>query len=97
MVIGNAQIIFTNEGDDGCFIDNASNLSGSIALWLPGLDGIGSDYVFGPDGGDLSVDPVNGELVLSGEVYNTENPNLCPMQTIHPMCALRPNECSSSS
>ena len=76
------EIIFTNEDDDGCFIDNASNLSGSIALWLPGLDGIGSDYVFGPDGGDLSVDPVNGELVLSGEVYNTENPNFSWMMNI---------------
>jgi hypothetical protein len=76
------EIIFTDETDDGCYIDNSNGLSGSIALWLPGIDGIGSDYVYGPDGGSLVADPVTGELVLTGQVFNTLNANFSWMLNV---------------
>ncbi len=66
-----------NAGDTAaCELGNAETLTGDVALWLPDLAGLGSDYVFGEAGGLLVRDLQTGTAHLTGQVYNTLNPNL---------------------
>ena len=66
-------IVNTGSDENSCTVTNAAGFTGDIALWLPGVDGIGANYVYGPEGGNFTVDEVNGKAYLTGVVYNTEN------------------------
>ncbi len=62
-------------GDESCTMENAVNSFESIALWLPGIDGVGANYIFTAAGGSISTDPTTGNKHLTGEVFNTQNAN----------------------
>jgi hypothetical protein len=59
-----------------CALGNTEALTGDVALWLPDLAGLGSDYVFGEEGGLLVRDLLAGTAHITGQVFNTLNPNL---------------------
>lgn len=68
------EIIVSNGSDENsCSVTNSSGFTGDLALWLPGVDGIGANYVYGPEGGNFTIDQANGKAYLTGIVYNTEN------------------------
>ncbi len=62
-------------GDESCTMENAVNSFESIALWLPGIDGVGANYIFTEAGGSIDTDPDTGDKHLTGEVFNTLNAN----------------------
>ena len=62
-------------GDESCTMENAVNSFESIALWLPGIEGVGANYIFTSNGGSISTDPETGNKHLTGEVFNTQNAN----------------------
>ena len=57
--------------ENGCLATNAEAFNSEIALWLPDVFGLGSDYVFSENGGTLEVNEATGTAVLTGEVFNT--------------------------
>ncbi len=75
-VIFNEEVIELSDGIENCVVGNATGFTGDVALWLPGIEGVGEYYVFGPEGGTFSTDPENGSAALSGMVYNKQNSNL---------------------
>ena len=62
-------------GDESCTMENAVTSFESIALWLPGIDGVGANYIFTEAGGSIVTDPATGDKHLTGEVFNTLNAN----------------------
>lgn len=70
------QIIELGSALDECTVGNAIGFSGDLALWLPGIDGIGENYVYGPNGGTFNVNTETGQAMLTGVVFNTQNANL---------------------
>ncbi len=69
------EIIELSDGLADCTVGNATGFGGDLALWLPGLEGIGENYVYGPEGGNFTQDPVTGRAMLTGVVYGTQNTN----------------------
>lgn len=70
------EIIELSSGVENCAVGNAAGFTGDLALWLPGIDGVGEHYVFGPEGGSFSENPETGTAVLRGVVFNKDNSNL---------------------
>ncbi len=68
-------IIDAQAGSYDCPVQNAIGFSGDIALWLPGIEGIGENYVYGQEGGSFTIDETTGEALLTGTVYNKLNPD----------------------
>lgn len=69
-------VVNTGGNENSCTVANAAGFTGDIALWLPGVDGIGANYVYGAEGGVFTVDEANGKAYLTGIVYNTENASM---------------------
>jgi large repetitive protein len=76
-----ADVIFTEETidlsaeSDSCNLGNASTLANDVALWLPGIEGISQNFVFGAEGGILEHNQATGMAHLTGQVYNEFNAN----------------------
>jgi hypothetical protein len=77
---GEVDVIFTESTNS---ISNASatcNLLtpdspfGDVVLWLPGLNGVTSDYVFNSQGGFLVQNNVDGTATVTGQVVNVDEP-----------------------
>lgn len=76
-----AEVVFTEQvydlcaPSDTCNLGNSSTLANDVALWLPGIEGISQNFIFGEEGGILVQDPVTGAAHLTGQVYNEFNAN----------------------
>ncbi|MFK7757323.1 MAG: hypothetical protein AB8B53_10375 [Flavobacteriales bacterium] len=68
------EVEFLEELDNDCSLGNASSLLGDVAIWLPNLSGDGDDFVFGEEPGTFSRDAATGDVLISGQVYNVNNP-----------------------
>lgn len=77
------EVIESADGIENCVVNNAIGLTAEVALWLPGIDGVGDEYVFGPEGGSFSENEEMGTAVLSGVVYNKENSHLSWYLEVH--------------
>ncbi|WP_306643951.1 LamG domain-containing protein [Sanyastnella coralliicola] len=77
------EIIVSENDNDDCEVGNASGLAGDIALWLPGVDGVTEVYVYGPNGGTLTLNEANGTAHLTGEVFSVDNANHSFMLDVH--------------
>ncbi|MCB0762332.1 MAG: LamG domain-containing protein [Flavobacteriales bacterium] len=71
----NEEIIGMVGDTSTCDLGNAEALAGDIALWLPNLAGLGSNYIFGEAGGTITRDLLNGTAHITGQVYNPDNAN----------------------
>jgi len=58
-----------------CDLGNAVNSSSETAIWLPTLSNSGADFTFGPEGGQINEDETTGNITITGQVFNTVNPN----------------------
>jgi hypothetical protein len=66
---------FLSEDDGACHLGTTISPAGNVAIWLPGLDGFNTMYVFDAEGGYLTENPANGTAVITGNVFNPNNAN----------------------
>jgi hypothetical protein len=77
---GAVDVVYTEEtttltSEAPCELLTPDSPFGDVVLWLPGLNGIGANYAFGSIGGVLTRNAVNGTAHVTGQVYNTIDPN----------------------
>jgi|GEM_PF-1065677 len=65
---------FYGEEDGSCVLNNAVNFYSEVAVWLPNIPGLSSDWVFAEAPGTFIRDEVNGTAEVMGTVYNTTHP-----------------------
>ena len=67
------EIVVEGESQECSFTNAISNNQG-ISLWLPGLNGIDENFVIQDNSGQVTVDPVSGGKILTGNVVSVSNP-----------------------
>jgi hypothetical protein len=69
------EVTYLEELENTCELGNAESLGSSVAIWLPTLNAEGADFVFGEEAGLFSTDYDGGDIHITGQVYNSVNPN----------------------
>jgi hypothetical protein len=66
-------IIIPTNAEETCALTTPDAVFGDVALWLPGLNGIGANYTF-TGSPTMVTQTANGSAIVQAEVVNTANP-----------------------
>jgi len=69
--------------DSTCFLSNSVSSAGDLVVWLPGLGGYSTEYIFGEAGGILVQNFSDGTAHLTGQVYAPGMPEQSWIMDVH--------------